>query len=47
LRPSEKNSDEMKALKNFAAEQQKEGSTFERFEIHGWASPDGESLINN
>lgn len=47
LRPSEKNSDEMKALKTFVAEQAKDNASFERFEIYGWASPDGESLINN
>lgn len=47
LRPAEKNSEEMKTLKAFVAAQQKDGATFERFEINGWASPDGESFINN
>lgn len=47
LRPGEKNSEEMKSLKAFVAAQQKDGAVFERFEINGWASPDGESFINN
>jgi len=46
LRPGEKNSEEMKSLRAFIAAQQKDGAVFERFEINGWASPDGESFMN-
>jgi tetratricopeptide (TPR) repeat protein len=46
LRPGEKNSEEMKSLRAFIAAQQKDGAVFERFEISGWASPDGESFLN-
>ena len=47
LRPTEKNSEEMKAFKLFIEKQNKGGAVFERVEINGWASPDGESVINN
>ncbi len=46
VRPAEMNSEEMKNFKKFIKMGTEQGYTWEGFDIDGWASPDGETAMN-
>lgn len=46
IRPGERRSDEMENFQSFAEAQKADGGTFEKVEVNGWASPDGEEANN-
>ena len=46
IRPGERSSDEMKSFQSFAEAQKADGGTFEKIEVNGWSSPDGEEANN-
>lgn len=46
VRPAEMNSEEMKNFKKFIKMGTEQGYTWEGFDVDGWASPDGETAMN-